>query len=131
MSLRKGQQQFTKEEIVEILRRNVNLFRDEEEFVEYIVDLAIYLVEHRLRTATESDATAPNAAASAAAAEEVIIKRTEQFLKSRRRSVESFDLMAPPSAAAPAPDDTSVPVCRICGSDTGGRKICPNCGSLC
>ncbi|MCX7719510.1 MAG: hypothetical protein N2111_14065 [Candidatus Sumerlaeaceae bacterium] len=129
MTLRKGQQRFTKEEIVEILRRNVNLFRDEEEFVEYIVDLAIYLVEHKLRSETESDA-APSGAAAAAAAEEIIVKRTEQFLKGRRRDIERFDLLSP-AGPLPAPDDTSVPVCRICGSETGGRKMCPNCGSIC
>lgn len=128
MTLRKGQQRFSKEEIVEILRRNVNLFRDEEEFVEYIVDLAIYLVEHKLRSETESDATPSGAAA--AAAEEIIVKRTEQFLKGRRRDVERFEIMSPPSSP-PASDETSVPVCRICGSETGGRKMCPNCGSIC
>ncbi len=34
MTYKKGKQQFTKEEIIEILRRNVNLFKDEEEFVD-------------------------------------------------------------------------------------------------
>ena len=50
MTFKTGKQKFTKEEIIDILKRNVSLFRDEEEFVQYIVDLAMYLVEHRLQT---------------------------------------------------------------------------------
>ncbi len=37
----------TKEEIIEILRKNVELYKDEPEFVEYIVNLAIYLIEYQ------------------------------------------------------------------------------------
>ena len=36
-----------KEQIIEILKTNVGLYKDEPEFVEYIVNLAMYLIEYQ------------------------------------------------------------------------------------
>lgn len=47
MTVKRGKQQFTKDEIIDILRRNVQLYRDEVDFVNYIVELSMYLVDHR------------------------------------------------------------------------------------
>jgi len=37
---------FTREEIIEILQKNSDLYRNEPNFASYIVDLAMYLVEY-------------------------------------------------------------------------------------
>jgi hypothetical protein len=36
---------FTRDEIIEILKKNVDLYKNESNFPSYIVDLALYLVE--------------------------------------------------------------------------------------
>jgi len=41
-----AKQSFTHDEIVEIIRKNVELYKNETHFAEYIVDLALYLVEY-------------------------------------------------------------------------------------
>jgi len=37
----------TKEQIIEVLKTNVELYKNEPEFVEYIVNLAVYLIEYQ------------------------------------------------------------------------------------
>ena len=37
---------FTREEIIEILQKNVELYKNEPHFTSYLVDLAMYLVEY-------------------------------------------------------------------------------------
>jgi len=128
MAYRKGKQQFTKEEIIEILRRNVNLFRDEDEFVDYIVELALYLVEHRMQTQTE--ATDGSAAPPAApAGDEVFEKRQEPF---RRGSFSPSDAEVHDVLERHLRDpDTEVVMCRVCGATTAKKnKVCPVCGAM-
>ncbi|MDK2973467.1 MAG: hypothetical protein PWP23_3222 [Candidatus Sumerlaeota bacterium] len=45
MAIKHAKQSFTREEIVDILQRNVTLFRDDANFAEYIVELTMYLVD--------------------------------------------------------------------------------------
>ena len=44
---------FTREEIIEILNKNVALYKDEPNFASYIVDLAMYLVEYGYKREAE------------------------------------------------------------------------------
>ncbi len=46
MAIRPAQQIFKRDEIAEILRRNVSLYKDEDGFVDYLVDLTRFLVEN-------------------------------------------------------------------------------------
>ncbi len=128
MTYKKGKQQFTKEEIIEILRRNVNLFKDEDEFVDYIVELALYLVEHRMQSQTEAtDGTIP--AASGADGEEVFEKRHEPF---QRGSFWGTDAeihgMLERHVREP---QAELIMCRVCGAMVPrDRKTCPICASM-
>jgi rubrerythrin len=127
MTYKKGKQQFTKEEIIEILRRNVNLFKDEDEFVDYIVELALYLVEHRMQTQTEASDT--HGPARADEKEEVFEKRQEPFQKgsfwNHVSDVRDFLERQVRDASEP------MTVCRICGASVSSKaKICPICGSM-
>ncbi len=45
MPYKSAKENFSKDEVLEILRRNVALYKDEREFVEYIVELATYLID--------------------------------------------------------------------------------------
>ncbi|MBX7244425.1 MAG: hypothetical protein K1X53_02945 [Candidatus Sumerlaeaceae bacterium] len=138
MTLKKGQQKFTKEEIIEILKRNVNLFRDEEEFVEYIVELTLYLVEHRLQTTTKLPAGESPAADETGG---IILKRKDQFLRTRKRDTEIQKVLrkhitksdATGGRSDPSATGTGAPLsplCPMCGAPTKGKRMCPNCGSF-
>ncbi|MCB2155705.1 hypothetical protein KQI84_12535 [bacterium] len=45
MAIRSARESFSKDDVIEILRRNVTLYKNEPEFVEYIVNLALYLID--------------------------------------------------------------------------------------
>lgn len=119
MVFKTGKQKFTKEEIIDILKRNVNLFRDEEEFVQYIVDLAMYLVEHRLYTATEVQER------SRPPTQGPFEKRHESFKRTRERDEELYSVLKKHSTRS----DVNV-TCRMCGAPVKGRITCPNCGNM-
>lgn len=135
MTYKKGKQQFTKEEIIEILRRNVNLFKDEDEFVDYIVELALYLVEHRMQTQTEVSGESVQGAKKPPEQEEVFEKRQEPFRRGSfwRSDADVHDLLqrhlkeVPPEVSA----EPELRMCRVCGATVPTTaKICPICGSM-
>lgn len=127
MTYKKGKQQFTKEEIIEILRRNVNLFKDEDEFVDYIVELALYLVEHRMQTQTEAnDGTMPS---STKESEEVFEKRREPFQRGGfwGTDAEIHGVLERHVRES----QTELIMCRVCGAMVPrDRKTCPICASI-
>lgn len=127
MTFKRGKQKFTKEEIIDILKRNVSLFRDEDEFVQYIVDLAMYLVEHRLYNASDAGEKTPEAPAPSAAPPPAhgIEKRGERFTRTRERDKELYRVLKKHSTRS----DAEVS-CRMCGAPTGGRAVCPVCGNM-
>ncbi len=45
MAIKAARDSFRKDDIIEILKRNVALYKDEKEFVDYIVNLAMYLMD--------------------------------------------------------------------------------------
>ncbi|GAG37380.1 unnamed protein product, partial [marine sediment metagenome] len=44
---RSAKKKLSKDEIIDIMKRNVDLYKNEPDFVNYIVDLAMYLLENR------------------------------------------------------------------------------------
>lgn len=121
MVFKKGKQKFTQQEIIDILKRNVNLFRDEEEFVQYIVDLALYLVEHRLYTGNETQEHYPIRSAT----QPVIVKRNERYMRTRERDEELYHVLKKHSTRTDVGN-----CCRMCGAPANGRATCPNCGNM-
>jgi rubrerythrin len=113
-------QKMTREELVEALRRNVLQYREDGEFVQYIIDLALYLVEYRLYQGRELEK-----------AKEVVTKAsssTEDLLRlsvTRKRDQE-LQAVLKRHATAKAPNST----CRMCGAPTGGKTVCPHCGNM-
>lgn len=45
MGYKSARENFSKEDILDILKRNVSLYKDEKEFVDYIVNLAMFLID--------------------------------------------------------------------------------------
>ncbi|MDX2175263.1 MAG: hypothetical protein SF028_02225 [Candidatus Sumerlaeia bacterium] len=50
MAIKAAREHFTKDEIIDILKRNVSLYKNERDFVEYIANLAAYLAEVSARS---------------------------------------------------------------------------------
>lgn len=48
MAVKVARESFTKEEIIDILKRNVTLYKGERDFVDYIVNLAMFLIEQQV-----------------------------------------------------------------------------------
>ena len=120
MTFKTGKQKFSKEEIIDILKRNISLYRDEEEFVQYIVDLAMYLVEHRNYNGNEKSADP-----RAMKADETgpVKRRRDGLQKTNSDVVNTLKKHATRSDVRPQN-------CRMCGAPTHGKVMCPNCGNM-
>ncbi len=109
MAVSQPKKTLSKDEVIEILRANARLFKDEPEFVTYIVDLAIYLLEHCLeREGGNAKSPAPPFIA------------TQKDLKEIMGVFERF---------ASAKKDTKR-ACPMCGAPVEGRRKCPNCDAM-
>jgi len=97
----------TKDQIIEILRRNARLFKDEPEFVTYIVDLAMFLIESHLEKGEQKQ---PSKATFKASPEEI---------NDVYRVFAHFATGKTPSKA-----------CPVCGAPVEGRRKCPNCDAM-
>ena len=117
MTFKKGKQKFSKEEIIDILKRNVALFKDEEDFVQYIVDLATYLIEHRIQTSATPDPTESEVPSA-------IVTRKELW-RTRERDEELYGVLKKHSPYSRRPAN-----CKMCGAPTRGLVTCPNCGNM-
>lgn len=133
MAFKGSKQKFSKEEIIEILKRNVSLFKDEEEFVQYIVDLAFYLVENRLLSATELPAEGRKRPsekkrtvhhAAHGPIEGLIPDQRKDLRRTRTRDEELYGVLKKHATRAESP------LCRMCGAETNGRAVCAMCGNM-
>ena len=97
----------TKEEILDILRRNARLFKDEPEFVTYIVDLAMYLIENHLEQGEQKEPSKPP------------FKASPKEIQDVYRAFERF-----------ATGKTPTRSCPVCGAPAEGKQVCPNCDAM-
>lgn len=109
---------FTRDEIIEILKRHAAQHRADETFAQYIIDLATYLVEYRLHAAQEAERRA-------LALNESNMGRRTSLAKTRDRDQELHDVLAKHVTRGAAEA-----VCKMCGAPTAGRVICLHCGNM-
>jgi hypothetical protein len=137
MAFKGSKQKFSKDEIIDILKRNVSLFKDEEEFVQYIVDLALFLVENRLLGGTELPAGEKGSSKRRAEKtkggedyfppgpiEGLVGPRRKDLRRTRTRDEELYGVLKKHATKAESP------ICRMCGAETNGRAVCPMCGNM-
>lgn len=117
MNSRPGKQKYTREELMDIMKRNAHLFKDDEVFTQYVIDLATFLVEYRLHVARESSVTTPDPYSPSP-------KRT--WLSRTRERDQDLERVLKKHASHLDPDAR----CKLCGGATGGRITCPNCGNM-
>ena len=119
MTFKTGKQKFSKDEIIDILKRNISLYRDEEEFVQYVVDLAMYLVEHRQYSTAERVASRPISADDSGP----LKRRRDALVQTDHDVINKLKKHATRSDARPNN-------CRMCGAPNSGKVTCPNCGNM-
>jgi hypothetical protein len=111
----KPRRKLSRSQITEILERNASLYKNEEAFIHYIVELALYLVEYEYDWA-ESGAQPPafpaahdNSTPSNPAASSPRILAVQQCAR----------------ALKPAKRE-----CPYCGNMVGDALVCPSCKNL-
>jgi ribosomal protein L32 len=92
--------------LIATIKRHVALLREDPEFVNYILNLAMYLLEVNRGT--------------------VPIEQIPEPQPGQRAAMASSS-QAQLSAAAKPP---STDACPICGAATAGRRVCPHCGHM-
>ncbi len=114
----RAKQKFTRDEIIDILKRNMPVYRDDDKFVQYIVDLGTYLVEYRLNLAQEAER-------AQAALTEAQANTRRSLSRTYDRDVELLGVL---QKHATKLDNKST--CKMCGAPTSGRHVCFHCGSM-
>jgi len=117
MNVPRGKQKYTRDELIDILKRNAHVFKDDEAFTQYIIDLATFLVEYRLHVARET--SAPVNDPYKPSPKPMWLSRTRERDQELNRVLKKH--------ATPRDPDAH---CRMCGGPTGGDITCPNCGNM-
>lgn len=125
MAFHEAKKSFSKDEIIDILKKNVALYRNEPEFVNYIVELAMYLLEckynNKLIVQPELDG------------EELDINEEEKippegekkdFQLTNGSATKIYKVFRSYSQRS---QDYH---CHLCGAPTYGKRKCPNCGNM-
>ena len=99
-------------EISDILKRNFDLYKDEPNFVDYLVELAIYLIQYQFDPKKEEAPT------NSRELEDDIAPAIEA---EGARVVSSLTNMRPRTS-----NNRMCPICGIMG--TGAGQACPGCG---
>jgi rubrerythrin len=111
MTVSEPKKRMNKDQIIEVLRRNARLFKDEPEFVTYIVDLAIYLIENYLESG-DADEKAKRVSGAT-------FRASDKELKEMYRLFDRF-----------ATGKTPAKTCPMCGCAVEGKRKCPNCDAM-
>ena len=106
-------QKYSRDELIEVIRKHLHVFKDDEQFSQGIMDIAAFLVEYRAykrRHATE-------------ALTETGEQRRRWLRSTEQRDEEIKIIMERYSTQRPAN-------CKLCGAPTEGHALCPNCGNM-
>ncbi len=112
----RARRKMSREQICEILERNVQLYKGEDSFVNYLVDLALYLVEYEYDW-SQSELDKPREAAQANSAPE----QAELPPRPRVVSIHSNNN----GGLRPLKRN-----CPYCGNIVGEALVCPSCRNL-
>lgn len=92
--------------LIAMIRRHVGLFRENPEFINYVINLALYLIE-----VNEGEIPIDN----------IPEPRQGERAKLTATTVGKLEgAVTPPETAR----------CHICGSPTDGKRVCPHCGNM-
>lgn len=114
----KARRKLTRDQVQEILERNVSLYKDEESFVPYLIELAIYLMEYEYNW-SESGASAP---ANLPELPKDEVRSAGGAVEREGKKI--YEKISTEEETAPEVD------CPHCGKPTQGQFVCPNCHNL-
>ena len=100
---------------MEVLRRHLHAYKDDEEFAQNIMDCAAFLVEYRAYKRRHL----PDPAGETPTGEQ-----RRRYLRSTEQRDEEIKLVLEKYENKRRPD------CRLCGAPTDGHALCPNCGNM-
>jgi hypothetical protein len=107
---RAANQKFSRQEIVDIIERNFDLYRNEPNFIKYLVELTIYLVEFQYDSSRSAEADGDL----------------------ERDNTPAFSKLSGASIIAALQTTFGVKgrkeVCPFCNAKLKSEKICPGCG---
>jgi rubrerythrin len=106
---------YTRDQLLDVLRRHVHAYKDDELFAQRILDIAAFLVEYRAykrRHFPENEADSDTGKHRLR-----YLKGTEQRDEALGKLLEGLDQKRPQE-------------CKLCGAPTNGRAMCPNCGNM-
>lgn len=155
MVFHSAKESLTREEILDILRRNVKLYKNEPEFVNYIVDLALYLLENVAHEELEMRGGFGEGGRIKAGTG-IELERSGLPVSEIHEPPPHTEDPPLPKSPPSAPPESKFPRvqvdkggktrvykvfrahthtieslhCPICGSETRGERICPNCGNV-
>jgi len=111
----KARRKLSRTQVIDILERNVELYKDEDLFVRYLVELAVYLMEYEYNWEDAAVET-PNLPERPNGHRPQIEKRDNKII---------FSMLTPTSQRS-----QSRHFCPFCGTEVGELLICPSCRNL-
>jgi hypothetical protein len=109
----------TRTELIEVIRANVEAFKEDPSFYDYLTELVIYLMEYEYDWQD----------ANKIRASETQTKRrdgTEANSPAHPHAKYRFEFIQPVNLGRGAVS-TGKRTCRVCGADLANRLVCPNC----
>lgn len=119
----KPRRKLSRTQIIDILERNVSLYKDEQSFVHYLVELAVYLLEFEYDWA-EGGAEPPP-----------VVKRLIEKEPAGEAPANGASNNGVTKAVSARLTQASAPLkehksCPFCGTYVGELLVCPTCRSL-
>lgn len=106
---------FTRDELIEIVRRHVHAYKDDEIFAQAIMDMAAFLAEYRAYKRVHL----PSDSAETATGEmrRRWLRATEERDEELKIILQRYQNNRPTN-------------CKMCGAPTDGHAMCPTCGNM-
>lgn len=125
MSIQKSREMLSREEIVEILKTNADLFKREPQFADYIVDLALYLIEFHY-----ADLIRRQKEVRAAHGNETSFEEEPPIVPEELKKPEQDALATRYRILRTASQVGEMLKCVVCGTQVAKKGKCPNCGAM-
>lgn len=104
---------YSREELIDVVRRHLPAYKDDEQFAQSIMDIAAFLVEYRAYKRRHE----PEPTSDTGEQRQRWLRSTEQRDEELKLVLERYNRQRPTN-------------CKLCGAPTENRTMCPNCGNL-
>lgn len=108
----------SKSQVIEILERNVGLYKHEDSFVHYLVELGVYLLEYEYDWAESGEAAPAN------------LRPRPEDVAPASKSVQQSGKMISSAINPAASHAVGKRNCPFCGTETGDAYVCPKCRNM-